>query len=166
MIYIAHRGNINGPNPDKENHPDYVTTALKNGYHVEVDAWLIDNQVYLGHDAPTYEATDYFQYQGTWYDYNGHFRDSPSLWVHCKNFEALSGDAWYFHGNYFTHDKDDFTLTSQGYIWTYPRLLPLSCRSIAVMPERVLGWDLSKAYGICSDYVEEYKKDINFKLNL
>jgi len=28
MKLIAHRGNINGPNPEKENHPDYINTAI------------------------------------------------------------------------------------------------------------------------------------------
>ena len=44
MKLIAHRGNINGPNPEKENHPDYINTAIKSGYDVEVDVWFIDNK--------------------------------------------------------------------------------------------------------------------------
>jgi hypothetical protein len=155
LIRIAHRGNLQGPNPEKENHPDYLQAALDKGFHVEVDVWIVDGKIYLGHDAPTYEATDYFQYKGAWYQYNGNFIDSPGLWVHCKNFEALN-DSWFFHGHKFSHDQDDFTLTSSGYIWTYPRPLPLDRRSIAVMPERVPEWDLSKAAGICSDYPDKY----------
>lgn len=152
MKLIAHRGNINGPNSEKENHPDYILNALKQGLDVEVDVWQLNNKIYLGHDAPTYEATDYFSYRGLLDNYNGNFIISPALWIHCKNFEALNN----FHGNFFTHNEDDFTLTSCGYIWTYPRNLPLGNRSIAVMPERVPGWDLSKAYGICTDYIINY----------
>jgi hypothetical protein len=166
MIFIAHRGNLEGPNPDKENHPDYLTKALEQGFSVEVDVWVLDGKVYLGHDGPVYEATNYFQYQGPWHKYNGNFRDSPSLWIHCKNFEALN-DSWFFHSNKFAHQEDDFVLISNwgsNYIWTYPRNLPLSKNSIAVMPERVPGWDLSKAYGICTDYVLAYQKDLNFKI--
>lgn len=156
MKIIAHRGNLYGPNPGRENHPDYIAKALYWGFDVEIDAWIINDKIYLGHDEPTYEATEYFQYKGKWWDYNGNFIDSPALWIHCKNFEALN-DNWFFHGHKFTHDQDDYTLTSTNYIWTYPRKLPLARNSIAVMPERVPGWDISKAGGVCTDYPYNYK---------
>jgi len=60
MIYIAHRGNTQGPNPDKENHPDYLRDAVRKGYDVELDVWLINGKYILGHDAPQYEVPDYF----------------------------------------------------------------------------------------------------------
>lgn len=157
MIYIAHRGNLEGPNSDKENHPDYITKALESGFHVEVDVWIQDGKIYLGHDGPQYEATNFFNYQGDWWQYNGWHRDEhPGLWAHCKNFEALN-DSWFFHCHKFAHDQDDYTLTSTGYIWTYPRNLPIGRNSIAVMPERVSDWDISKAFGICTDYPAKYK---------
>ena len=43
MIKISHRGNIKGPNMDRENRPSYVDAALQLGYDVEVDVRLIDN---------------------------------------------------------------------------------------------------------------------------
>jgi hypothetical protein len=43
------------------------------------------------------------------------------------------------------------------YIWTYPRNLPLGKNSIAVMPEMVPGWDISKAAGVCTDFPHKYK---------
>lgn len=170
MIYIAHRGNLDGPIPEKENHPDYLTAALESGFHVEVDVWLVGNDVYLGHDGPEYEATKYFQYQGLWWKYNANhtvpswhgdilYTPPPALWIHCKNYEALA-DRWYFHGHKFSHDQDNFALTSSGYIWTYPRNLPLGRDSIAVMPERVPEWDLSKALGICTDFPKKYSKEL------
>ena len=55
MKLISHRGNINGPNKEQENHPDYITSALKQGYDVEVDVWLIDGNIVLGHDEPQYD---------------------------------------------------------------------------------------------------------------
>jgi hypothetical protein len=39
MILIAHRGNLDGPNPSMENHPDYIDAAINAGFHVEVDLW-------------------------------------------------------------------------------------------------------------------------------
>jgi hypothetical protein len=55
MKLIAHRGNINGPNKEKENNPDYIFTALKLGYDAEIDIWYINNKWYLGHDNPVFE---------------------------------------------------------------------------------------------------------------
>jgi hypothetical protein len=53
MKLIAHRGNINGSNPEKENHPDYINEAIKLGHNVEIDVWFINNKFYLGHDDPS-----------------------------------------------------------------------------------------------------------------
>ena len=42
MKLIAHRGNISGPNPEKENHPDYILEAIRLGYvpEEEYDNWV------------------------------------------------------------------------------------------------------------------------------
>ena len=55
MKLIAHRGNTNGRNKLEENSPDYIKDAIKKGYDVEIDAWLMDG-IYLGHDNPEYET--------------------------------------------------------------------------------------------------------------
>ncbi len=39
MIYIAHRGLFQGPDKEKENHPDQIRKALKKRYDCEVDVW-------------------------------------------------------------------------------------------------------------------------------
>ena len=39
MIFISHRGNLEGPNPERENNPDYISEALERVYSVEVDVW-------------------------------------------------------------------------------------------------------------------------------
>ena len=52
---ISHRGNLNGPQPNKENSPDYINEAIESGYNVEIDIWFIHNKWYLGHNNPTYE---------------------------------------------------------------------------------------------------------------
>jgi hypothetical protein len=151
MILIAHRGNIDGPNPDKENHPDYLMSALEKGFDVEVDVWVQEGKVFFGHDAPQYDVTNLTFYQGPFWKYNS------NMWVHCKNFEALE-DSYHCWWHKFYHNEDDFTLTKSGFIWTYPRNLPIGRDSIAVMPERVPGWDISKAWGVCTDYVLKYSK--------
>ena len=37
MIFISHRGNLNGKNKKLENTPKYIIEAIKKGYHVEID---------------------------------------------------------------------------------------------------------------------------------
>ena len=76
MKLIAHRGNVDGPNPDKENHPDYINEAIILGYNVEIDVWFINNKYYLGHNNPIYEIK-----------YN--FLFDSRFWLHAKNGEVF-----------------------------------------------------------------------------
>ena len=95
----------------------------------------------LGHDEPLYEVDKAFLQQ-------------PGLWIHCKNHEAMPAMSL-LTVNYFWHQEDDITLTSWGYMWTYPGK-PLFARSIAVMPEWNMDLDAAArltCLGICSDYV-------------
>lgn len=152
MIYIAHRGLTNGPNPELENHPEQITKVLDDGYDCEIDLWLKNGELYLGHDAPTYKV-------------NFDFLNIKSLWIHAKNIDALEYlQSNHKKFNYFWHEKDQFTLTSNCHIWTYPGHF-LTNNSICVMPE----WNMNevdltyfneKCYGVCSDYVGLMKKII------
>jgi len=145
MILISHRGNLNGPDKILENSPDYIDNALFNGFDVEIDVWLVNNEIFLGHDKPDY-GVDF-----RW------FRDRLSkLWVHCKNIDAIL----YFKEcgydiNFFWHENDTVTLTSKGYIWAYPGKQPIK-NSIAVLPELKKD-DIRLVKGICSDYILKYK---------
>lgn len=144
MILISHRGNINGSNLLKENHPDYILEALYQGYDVEIDVWYTD-KLMLGHDSPQYSIDEYLFFI-TW---------GKRLWVHCKNIEALNYiKKQYSNLNYFWHETDTVTLTSQNYIWAYPGKQSIP-NSIAVMPE-LYNDDLSQCLGICSDYIQNY----------
>jgi hypothetical protein len=49
MILVSHRGNISGPNKERENSPQYIQEALDLKYDVEVDVWVND-EIWLGHD--------------------------------------------------------------------------------------------------------------------
>lgn len=152
MKLISHRGNIDGKIPEMENKPEYIMGALNSGYDVEIDIWYVNNKWYLGHDVPTYEID--------FYDFVYNRRD---LWLHCKNVEAfdelitLNKDLNIFWTKFFWHQTDDYTLTSDGYIWTYPGK-QLTKNSICVLPEHnnyVLE-DIEYCYGICSDYIKKY----------
>lgn len=139
MIKIAHRGNRFGPS-ELENYPSYLLDAISDGFDVEVDVWYVDGQFYFGHDDPKYPVDESFI-----------LAIGLNSWFHCKNLGALVFfNETYPQLNYFWHQGDDYTLTSQGYIWTYPER-ELSHRSVIV--------DLSKepkaygAYAICADYL-------------
>ena len=147
MIFISHRGNLTGKKPEMENKPSYISDALNQGYHCEVDVWFVDNKFMLGHDEPKYGFP--FVLFRSFYN---------KLWIHCKNTEAISAlnDFPETHLlNYFWHQNDDVTLTSKGYIWAYPGKQPIKS-SIAVLPE-INNDDLTHAIGICSDNIKKYK---------
>jgi hypothetical protein len=154
MILISHRGNLNGRNPDRENTISYIQAALGSGYHVEVDVWHVNNRWYLGHDDPMVPVNEEFLLQRY---------QTPSLWLHCKNVEALSLLLYFSNHsgfpNFFTHDTDPYTLTSNGFIWAYPGK-PLCNHSICVMPERAsyTPEEMAVCSGICSDFITRYKK--------
>ena len=44
MIYISHRGNVDGPVKDKENNIDHIQKALNKGFEVEVDVRFNKNK--------------------------------------------------------------------------------------------------------------------------
>jgi hypothetical protein len=145
MILISHRGNINGKFESWENEPTYIDLAIKKGFEVEIDIWYKDDILWLGHDNPQYDID--FRW----------IRDRISkLWIHCKNIDAIIYlKECRYPINYFWHQEDDITITSLGYFWTYPGK-QLTSNSIAVMPEIKEFENINIAYGICSDYLENY----------
>ena len=60
MIFIAHRGNIKGPDLKRENTISYIGEAIEKNFQVEVDLWREDNNFYLGHNEPTYIIDSYY----------------------------------------------------------------------------------------------------------
>jgi len=136
MIKIAHRGNTVGPSP-LENSPGFLLDAISKGFDVEIDIRLTNRGWFLGHDGPIYKVGDLFIDQ-----------IKNNSWFHCKNLEALEAldNKTY---KYFWHQQDDFTLTSNGYIWTYPGK-NVTSRSIIV--DLNLDYKYNNAYGICTDY--------------
>jgi hypothetical protein len=150
MKLIAHRGNVTGPNPLEENKPEYIENAILEGYDSEIDLWYRDHSFYLGHDEPQYEISALWLY-----------KNKEHLWIHCKNYDALekisNSPVDY---NFFWHETDKFTLTSKGYIWTYPGQ-SVGCNSVVVMPETtkdgIINVSNYECYAVCSDYVREIK---------
>jgi hypothetical protein len=61
-----------------------------------------------------------------------------------------------YHIHCFWHQEDDVTLTSMGYLWTYPGK-QLTSNSIAVLPD---GKVPDNIVGICSDFIGSFRDDI------
>jgi hypothetical protein len=145
MILISHRGNTNGKFESYENEPMYVDKAISDRFDVEVDVWMIESVLFLGHDKPQYGVTQH------WFN-----QRYERLWIHCKNVEAMEWFNMIGGFNYFWHQEDTLTLTSMNVIWAYPGKQPIK-GSIAVMPE-ISNDNLDDCIGICSDYIINYKK--------
>lgn len=150
MKIIAHRGNINGPSIE-ENKPDYILSAIKLGFDVEIDVWIIENKIFLGHDNPQYKVD--LSFLTSIKDFS---------WFHSKNKEALE---FLLKNNFHTfwHQEDDYTITSNGIIWAYPNH---STTGIYVMPELNNTIINKNCIGICTDYCVIYQNSLKNSLNL
>ncbi len=155
MIMISHRGNLTGPRPNLENRPEYIQTALSKGYYVEVDVWMRNEKILLGHDQPVYTCDLDF------------LKDSKII-CHAKNYEIINFFTQQSGIHWFWHEKDFCTLTSRGWIWTYPHNVVEN--SILNQPEFNQNWNPEEAIaqykwyisrygfmGVCSDYIEIFK---------
>lgn len=145
MILISHRGNLNGSNPSMENRQEYIDIALDMGYDVEIDIWMINDNLFLGHDEPQYRINE------TWIN-----ERSNNLWIHAKNISIVEWLLYKNNLHWFWHQEDTITLTSKKYIWAFPGKQPIAS-SIAVMPE-LFNEDITKCIGICTDLITTYDK--------
>lgn len=144
MILISHRGNISKVNDELENSPRYIDIALDSGFYVEIDLWKIGAKLYLGHDKPEHLIDE--KYLNNEYFYVHSKNDSSLQFLNNSNLKC----------NYFWHQSDTFTLTSNNKVWVHVnKKLIKNC--ICCLPEQYsFDIDLSECYGICSDYIKDY----------
>jgi len=141
MRVISHRGNLNGPDTATENREDTIVNAIQHGFDCEIDVWMVSDRLWLGHDGPESETSlDFLTTHGS------------SLWIHCKNLDALIELKDRF--NCFFHDKDTYTLTSKGYIWGNIGSR-MTSQTIQVLPEKA-GIYFPSCFGVCTDYPNRY----------
>lgn len=142
MIKIAHRGNYKGRDPTRENTVAYVNEAIAAGFDVEVDAWLLDDNWYLGHNFPM-----------TFVDRA--FLERPQIWTHAKNLVGYVSLYSNPKVHVFWHNKDEFVFTSKGIKWANSGVVTYD--GVMVMPENSAGCvEMIKnkevePLGICSD---------------
>ena len=143
MKIISHRGNVDGVNTNLENNPKQVDNVIDMGYDVEVDLRVKDRELYLGHDYSQYLIDN------EWLTNRG-----DKLWIHAKDYESVdflrTTDF-----NWFWHDKDEMTLTSQGFIWSnigkYFNNGITVCLDYIELPNYLLG--------VCTDEPLKYLKN-------
>ena len=145
MKFIAHRGNVNGINPSRENTVSYIEEAINMGFDVEIDLWRVGIRYFLGHDAPHHEVDIMFLRE-----------HSQRLWCHAKDIPTLYDLTLYQVFNCFLHDVDDCALTSHGYLWTYFNK-PTTEKSIILAFDKSPDVGREDIAGICSDYISHHK---------
>jgi hypothetical protein len=150
MKLIAHRALTHGPNTELENTPHQIHTCLNMGLDVEIDVWFAQDCWWLGHDQATHKTTvDLLALHG--------------LWIHAKNDEAAFELTKLLIKvpsiNFFWHQDDHRTLTSQRFWWTYSGQ-SLCDHSVSVMPEwhmplhQLKTWcDHQTCAAVCSDWI-------------
>lgn len=137
---------MNGPNPEMENNPIYIQNTINMGYDVEIDAWLMPDGIYLGHDNPIYKIDRFFL-------------QNKKIWVHCKNIEAFINLNKIKNINCFFQENDDLVMTSQGYLWAHSKC-DLFDNNTVVTKLDAKEWKLDNIpYAICSDYLIENNYD-------
>jgi hypothetical protein len=139
---ISHRGNLNGPDASTENNPAYINKIIDLGYDIEIDLWYVNGDLYLGHDEPYYKIDKYWL-----------INRKDKLWVHIKNLDAIQF-AKNHYLNYFWHENDKMTLTSNGTPWCYPGIYIPSGVTVVLTDEIIDVY----VYGVCTDYPELYRK--------
>ena len=76
MLFISHRGNLSGPQPENENKVSYIQAAIDKGFSVEVDVIDFD-----GHDTFTL----------------GHDKGQEKVKERAKAHPAEAGSSMIFH---------------------------------------------------------------------
>ena len=141
MILISHRGNVDSVNLKRENSQSYIQEAIDLGYDVEIDVRYIDNKFWLGHDDPDYEV-----------EFDWLHKRKNNLWVHCKNFEALS-ELVTTNLRVFYHREDDYTIISDKHIWAHMPRFDENCIIPLINKSDIMNWTPTQVYGVCSDYI-------------
>lgn len=160
MRIIAHRGNLKGREPDKENTKARADECIRLGIDVEIDIRqdpIMESRLWLGHDNPTDPISlGWLVDREKW------------LWIHCKDGESLA-KCIPLGLNCFYHENDRMTVTSSGWIWHFASTKPAGEKSVLVMPElcsiekdhtiirhiakSVEVWKSSSVFGaVCTDF--------------
>lgn len=161
MLYISYRGLLQGQDPQVENSPNQIGKAFNAGFSCMVDAWRVDNKLYLGSDQPIYEVT-------------AQYLKGKKFWINARNADMqtwLGTQPSSYYPNYFwlTQPVQNFVTTSSNYLWTFQET-PVNTLSIMVLPEDYDSGLFStinvRCYGICSMFIPTVRRMRNDGLSI
>jgi 3-deoxy-D-manno-octulosonate 8-phosphate phosphatase (KDO 8-P phosphatase) len=148
MRFIAHRGNVDGAEPGRENAPEYLNAALARGFDVETDVVFEDRAFWLGHDRPAHRVELGFLL-------------NRRVWAHCKTPATLAELAKYRDCNAFFQADDAVAVTTRGDLWVHSRCDLAGPRAVRTVIgfEPALAAARPELLGLCSDYVALYQSE-------
>lgn len=141
---VSHRGFLNGSDKDRENRLDSIKECVDLGFDCEIDLWEYKNELYLGHNEPIFPISLDFL-----------LKNYDKLWLHTKNIRAFYKLGRYELLNVFWQDKDEYSLTSRGFIWANYNTEPTNI-SVMMLKNKEDKIPID-CYGICTDYPLNYK---------
>lgn len=139
MLLISHRGNLEFPDPTKENTIVQIEKAIKLGFDVEIDIWKDGENLLLGHDIGLNIVNM------EWI-----LKNKDKLWIHCKHLEVFKFLDTKYDLNLFVHDTESVVITTKGHRWYYPG--NDSSGGICVLPEKFNKPIPNGTIGICTDF--------------
>ena len=151
MIFISHRGNLDGVKEQRENSLAYIDEAIELGFDVEVDIRYKDGGLWLGHDEPQYRVK------------LGWLEDRKNnLWLHIKDYGSLleMKKSDHLGLRYFCHQSDEFTLVNNGYLWCHNihEEMTDDCIIPLLSSQDVVDYEQTSFGAVCSDYVFQCKE--------
>lgn len=161
MLYISYRGLFNGEDPQVENTPNQIAKAFGQGFSCMVDAWRVDNIIYLGSNLPLTEVSPTFL-------------KGNRFWINARNNDMLTwlqSQPSTIYPNYFSVPLplQNYYTTSSGYLWTFQDT-PINNSSIMAIPESYDSGLFSTVkltcYAVCSSLCPYIKRMRNEGLSV
>lgn len=128
------------------------STAISAQVAKMTPASLTRPSLWLGHDAPAFQLSPD--------DIDG-LLAAPGVWIHAKH---LASFAWLrahprsADFNFFSHDKDEVALSSQGFAWGYPGIHVPGPATVSVVWPKDKHVTIGPGVGVCWDWLP---KDVN-----
>lgn len=147
MILISHRGNVDNIQPKRENTKEYILEAIERGFYVEIDIWMKNGSLFLGHDSAENEVS---------VDWLNKFSDK--LFIHSKNYSAF---CYFMYENdisiptFYHTIEDHVVIGNTKLVWSH-NLKECNERSIIPLLDKESIKQINKysnVYGVCSDFV-------------
>ena len=150
MLYISYRGVFDGNNFQDANTPQQIGKALGYGFACMVDAWRVDDKIYLGNDQPVNEVT-------------AKYLQGRKFYINARNSDMinwLSTQPASLYPNWFFFPQSPFPPSpveaSNGKLIT-PGTTPVNNSSVMFLPEiddtSLLSTVKLRCFGVISNYL-------------